>query len=231
MVQMEPSLLLTLKHSSRCGGTLSCEALVRVRLAARPSRARHGRWRVPSCGPPAARRRPTARARAHLRDIQPGPAAGAPRTARVPLIPAALPPRAPGRGRPLAPAQARRRRPAQPDAVGPHHDAQRQGARAPTVRQRPPAATARTRGCAHPAPRQPPRPLCVRHPTHTRARCQDYLIAEGGCDTARVYGTVVTYEPKLFFSQDGIRWGQRGAHSLPAPCTASPRPSSGRASS
>jgi hypothetical protein len=31
------------------------------------------------------------------------------------------------------------------------------------------------------------------------------LIAEGGCDTARVYGTQVTFEPKIFFSQDGIK--------------------------
>ena len=36
-------------------------------------------------------------------------------------------------------------------------------------------------------------------------RGQDYLIAEGGCDVARVYGTTVTYEPKLFFSQDGVK--------------------------
>ncbi|KAI8462338.1 MAG: radial spoke protein 9 [Monoraphidium minutum] len=35
---------------------------------------------------------------------------------------------------------------------------------------------------------------------------KDYLIAEGGCDTARVYGSRVTFEPKVFFSQDGIRW-------------------------
>ncbi|KIY96856.1 radial spoke protein 9 [Monoraphidium neglectum] len=35
---------------------------------------------------------------------------------------------------------------------------------------------------------------------------KDYLIAEGGCDTARVYGTQVTFEPKIFFSQDGIKW-------------------------
>lgn len=34
---------------------------------------------------------------------------------------------------------------------------------------------------------------------------QDYLIAEGGCDTARVYGSTVTYEPKVFFSQDGVQ--------------------------
>ncbi|GBF99479.1 radial spoke [Raphidocelis subcapitata] len=35
---------------------------------------------------------------------------------------------------------------------------------------------------------------------------KDYIIAEGGCDTARVYGTKVTYEPRVFFSQDGISW-------------------------
>ena len=34
MVQVEPNLLLTLKYASRCGGTLSCEALVRARAVA-----------------------------------------------------------------------------------------------------------------------------------------------------------------------------------------------------
>jgi hypothetical protein len=34
---------------------------------------------------------------------------------------------------------------------------------------------------------------------------QDYIIAEGGCDTARVYGTTITFEPKVFFTQDGVR--------------------------
>lgn len=41
--------------------------------------------------------------------------------------------------------------------------------------------------------------------TCVRTHAQDYLIAEGGCDVARVYGTKVTYEPIVFFSQDGIK--------------------------
>lgn len=35
MVQVEPNLLLTLQHVSRCGAVLSCEALVRCRVSGR----------------------------------------------------------------------------------------------------------------------------------------------------------------------------------------------------
>jgi len=42
-------------------------------------------------------------------------------------------------------------------------------------------------------------------PTQLLSQAQDYSVAEGGCDVARVYGTKVTYEPKVFFSQDGIK--------------------------
>ena len=44
------------------------------------------------------------------------------------------------------------------------------------------------------------------HPTPHKHTSQDFIIAEGDCDAAKVYGTTVTYEPKLFFSQDGAAW-------------------------
>jgi hypothetical protein len=49
-------------------------------------------------------------------------------------------------------------------------------------------------------------PLHAHKKTPPTKRQQDYLVAEGGCDAARVYGAKVTYEPRVFFSQDGVKW-------------------------